>query len=67
MRGKEMKTIINDAEQVEFLCPGCDFELLPPSDAAVFYGLTENGGCKCGGFGCGVCCDKGTYFEDGEE
>lgn len=39
VRGGAIKTITNDAEQIEFLCPGCDWELLPPVNRFEYYGI----------------------------
>ena len=55
VRGKEIYTQINDAEQVEFYCPGCDNEILRPVDAMVYHGGLRDGDCRCGGWGCNAC------------
>lgn len=39
--GSEIKLVTNDAEQVEFLCPGCDWSLVWPVNRFEFYGLSD--------------------------
>lgn len=40
--GSEIKPVANDAEQLEFPCPGCGWALVWPVDRLKFYGLDED-------------------------
>lgn len=39
--GSNVTLMTNDAEQVEFLCPGCGRELFQPVDSFEFYELEK--------------------------
>jgi len=39
IKGAEITPISNDAEQLEFPCPGCGWDLFYPVDQFEFYGI----------------------------